>query len=466
MGRGHVNSAHGRPRRKGLRPQIYENMKRFLSIIALVFAVGALSAQEYDSPEYVSLGRELPRSKTLPYPTAEEAQALGSGAVASKYLRPVTGWTRTEEEDATVFTSKYVIPFVWLSRQAILYVDEASGAYEVLINGQKVGYTANAFTPAEFNITKASKEDVNTISIRILKDHWSRRMEDFVETREPRVGETYVISQPTIRVRDVVHNTDVDLKSEYANVEVGLIVKTESLNPKTARIHYELIAPDTTVVTQGYKDVTLGMRGEDTVKFMARIPYVLTWCADMPVRYRLNIKTQIEGRYAEYQSRMIGFRDIAINEDGDFMINGIKTELFYRDFDPLKVTEKDIIAARVLKYNALRFKMGAVPQNVYRMCDSLGMYVIAQIPINTSKSGLSRRIGGNPSNDPKWKAAFLDRAETAYRTTCGQASVIGYVMAEESSNGINLYETYLRLKALERKRPILYIEAAGEWNSD
>ena len=441
-------------------------MKRFLSIIALVFAVGALSAQEYDSPEYVSLGRELPRSKTLPYPTAEEAQALGSGAVASKYLRPVTGWTRTEEEDATVFTSKYVIPFVWLSRQAILYVDEASGAYEVIINGQKVGYAANAFTPAEFNITKASKEDVNTISIRILKDHWSRRMEDFVETREPRVGETYVISQPTIRVRDVVHNTDVDLKSEYANVEVGLIVKTESLNPKTARIHYELIAPDTTVVTQGYKDITLGMRGEDTVKFMARIPYVLTWCADMPVRYRLNIKTQIEGRYAEYQSRMIGFRDIDINEDGDFMINGIKTELFYRDFDPLKVTEKDIIAARVLKYNALRFKMGAVPQNVYRMCDSLGMYVIAQIPINTSKSGLSRRIGGNPSNDPKWKAAYLDRAETAYRTTCGQASVIGYVMAEESSNGINLYETYLRLKALERKRPILYIEAAGEWNSD
>lgn len=441
-------------------------MKRFLSIIALVFAVGALSAQEYDSPEYVSLGRELPRSKTLPYPTAEEAQALGSGAVASKYLRPVTGWTRTEEPDATVFTSKYVIPFVWLSRQAILYVDEASGAYEVIINGQKVGYAANAFTPAEFNITKASKEDVNTISIRILKDHWSHRMEDFVETREPRVGETYVISQPTIRVRDVVHNTDVDLKSEYANVEVGLIVKTESLNPKTARIHYELIAPDTTVVTQGYKDVTLGMRDEDTVKFMARIPYVLTWCADMPVRYRLNIKTQIEGRYAEYQSRMIGFRDIDINEEGDFMINGIKTELFYRDFDPLKVTEKDIIAARVLKYNALRFKMGAVPQNVYRMCDSLGMYVIAQIPINTSKSGLSRRIGGNPSNDPKWKAAYLDRAETAYRTTCGQASVIGYVMAEESSNGINLYETYLRLKALERKRPILYIEAAGEWNSD
>ena len=442
-------------------------MKRIIFIIALVMsAVGTLCAQEYASPEYVSLGREVPRSKTVPYPTAEEAQALGAGAVASKYLRPVTKWTRTEEADAVVFTSKYVIPFVWLSRQAILYVDEASGAYEVLINGRKVGYSANAYTPAEFNITKVSKEETNTISIRVLKEHWSQAMECYVMNREPRIGEVYVMSQPMIRVRDVVHTTHVDMHSENALVEVGMVVKTETLNPKKARIHYELIAPDTTVVTNGYKDITLGMREEDTIKFMTNIPYVYTWCADMPVRYRLNIKTQIEGRYVEYQSHMLGFRTVATNEAGDFLINGIKTELFYRDMDPLKITDKDIIAARVLKYNALRFDMGAVPQNVYRMCDSLGMYVIAQVPINTSKSGISRRLGGNPTNDPKWKQAYLDRVETTYRTTRGQACVIGYVMAEDSANGINLYESYLWLKSLEPTRPVLYIQAGGEWNSD
>ena len=441
-------------------------MKRILSIIALLLVSAAASAQEYDSPEYISLGREKARTKVVPYPTAEEAQNLGAGMVASKFVRPVKEWTRTEEEDAVVFTSKYVIPFVWLSRMAILYVDEASGAYEVLINGKKVGYSANAFAPAEFNVTKASKEDVNTISIRVLKEHFSRKMECFNEKTEAHIGEVFVMSQPMIRVRDVVHKTFVDMKSEYANVELGMIVKTESLNPKKARIHYELVAPDTTVVTYGHRDVTLGMRSEDTVKFTAQIPYALTWCAEMPVRYRLNIRTQVEGRNVEYQSHMIGFRTVEANDEGDFFINGIKTELFYRDFDPLKVTDKDIIAARVLKYNALRFKMGAVPQNVYRMCDSLGMYVIAQIPINTKSSGLSRQIGGNPSNDPKWKAAYLDRVETSYRTTRGQACVIGYIMAEESSNGINLYESYLRLKEMEEKRPVIYIDAAGEWNSD
>lgn len=442
-------------------------MKRFFLIISLLtLFCAAINAQEYDSPEYISLGREKARTKVVPYPTAEEAQNLGAGMVASKFVRPVKEWTRTEEEDAVVFTSKYVIPFVWLSRMAILYVDEASGAYEVLINGKKVGYSANAFAPAEFNVTKASKEDVNTISIRVLKEHFSRKMECFNEKTEAHIGEVFVMSQPMIRVRDVVHKTFVDMKSEYANVELGMIVKTESLNPKKARIHYELVAPDTTVVTYGHRDVTLGMRSEDTVKFTAQIPYALTWCAEMPVRYRLNIRTQVEGRNVEYQSHMIGFRTVEANDEGDFFINGIKTELFYRDFDPLKVTDKDIIAARVLKYNALRFKMGAVPQNVYRMCDSLGMYVIAQIPINTKSSGLSRQIGGNPSNDPKWKAAYLDRVETSYRTTRGQACVIGYIMAEESSNGINLYESYLRLKEMEEKRPVIYIDAAGEWNSD
>lgn len=442
-------------------------MKRFFLIISLLtLSCAAINAQEYDSPEYISLGREKARTKVVPYPTAEEAQRLGAGMVESKFVRPIKEWTRTEEEDAVVFTSKYVIPFVWLSRMAILYVDEASGAYEVLINGKKVGYSANAFAPAEFNVTKASKEDVNTISIRVLKEHFSRKMECFNEKTEAHIGEVFVMSQPMIRVRDVVHKTFVDMKSEYANVELGMIVKTESLNPKKARIHYELVAPDTTVVTYGHRDVTLGMRSEDTVKFTAQIPYALTWCAEMPVRYRLNIRTQVEGRNVEYQSHMIGFRTVEANDEGDFFINGIKTELFYRDFDPLKVTDKDIIAARVLKYNALRFKMGAVPQNVYRMCDSLGMYVIAQVPINTSQSGISRRLGGNPTNDPKWKQAYLDRVETTYRTTRGQACVIGYVMAAESANGINLYESYLRLKSLEPTRPVIYIEAGGEWNSD
>ena len=437
-------------------------MKRFISIIAILF----LAATSAFAQQVVSENCLTPRARIVPYNTSELAQTHGGVVVKSQYLRPVKEWTRTDEADAVVFTGKFTVPFSWLNRQAIARVDEASGAYEVIVNGKKVGYTSNAFAPAEFDVTKASQEDMNTIQIRLLKNHWSRRLESFILSDEPRVGEVYVMSQPIVRVRDVVHNTRVELSQKHANVDIGFVVKTESLNPKKARIHYEILAPDTTVVTYGHQDIVLDMKREDTIKIMTQIPYELTWCADMPVRYRLNLKTQIEGRYVEYQTHLLGFRDVKHDENGDFYINGIKTDLNYSNFDVHKITDKDVLGARLLGYNAVRFPASAVPHNVYRMCDSLGMYVLAQVPISTRNSGISRRLNGNESNNPEWTDSFILRAENSYFATRNYACVLGYLLADESSNGINLYESYLRLKALEPKRPIIYIDAQGEWNSD
>lgn len=437
-------------------------MKRFIYIITFLL----LSAVTVSAQRVVSENCLTPRARIAPYNTSDLAQTHAGVVVKSQYLRPVKEWTRSEEADAVVFTGKFAVPFAWLNRQAIVRIEEASGAYEVLVNGKSLGYTSNSFAPAEFDATKATKEDLNTIQVRLLKEHWSRKLDSFIQDEEPRVGEVYVMSQPIVRVRDVVHNTNVELSQKHANVELGFVVKTESLNPKKARIHYEILAPDTTVLTYGHQDIVLDMKREDTIKILTKIPYELTWCADMPVRYRLNLKTQIEGRYVEYQTHLLGFRDVKHDENGDFYINGIKTDLNYSNFDVHKITDKDILGARMLGYNAVRFPAAAVPHNVYRMCDSLGMYVLAQLPISTRNSGISRRLNGNESNNPKWKGAFLLRAENTYHATRNYACVLGYLLADESSNGINLYESYLRMKALEPKRPIIYIEANGEWNSD
>ena len=442
-------------------------MKPVFSIIAFLFAsLMPLAAQESLAPNEVAAGRNVARSRVVSYPTAELAAEHCAEAVQSQYIRVVSEWSRTEQDDAIVFKSQYAIPFSWLSRLATLYVGEASGAYEVLINGKSVGCTSNPFSPAEFDVTKASKEDMNTVEIRIFKNHWSHRLEDNIASGTPSVGEVYVMSQPQIRLRDVLHNARIDAGTEEAIVEVGMVVKTESLNPKKARIHYELMSPDTTVVTYGHRDIELGMRSEDTIKIMAQIPREALWSASSPTLYRLNLSTQIEGRYAEYQTHLIGFRVVECDADGNLIINGEQVALSYIDADAHSIKATDIVAAREQGKNAVHFKMGAVPQQAYALCDSLGMYVYAQVPINTSKSGTSRMVGGNPSNDPLWREAYLDRVETTYRTTQNRTCVVGYVLAKDSANGISLYDSYLYLKSLEKKRPVVYEEAAGEWNSD
>ena len=402
--------------------------------------------------------------RTLPYPSAEMAQTYGSAAVASLYIRPITEWTITEDEEAIIFSSNYILPFTWLSRQAYLYIESAPGAYEILINGKTAGNSFNGFAPTEFNITKISNEEDNTISIRIHKEHWSQRLhnEDFSKAS---LGEVYLLSQPTIRVRDIVHSAALDVTGEYANVEVGIVVKTESLNAKKARIHYQLVAADTTTATYGYRDITLQMRGEDTIKFMTRIPRSNMWSAQTPNRYRINLTTQIEGRKVEFQSHWIGFREVNYAPE-TLKINGEPISLSFSEQNPQKMTAEAIATAKEQGHNAVRFNSLSVPQRAYQLCDSLGMYIVGAVPVNTSESGTSRRVGGNESNNPAWHDAFISITDAAWRTTCGFAGIVAYSIAEESSNGINLYESYLHLKDIEQQRPIIYRENAREWNSD
>lgn len=437
-------------------------MKRLFATISLIFALAATAMAQ----ENISSRCEIARMRTMPHSSAANAEQMGGEAIASAYIRPITEWQQSEDEEYVIFSSTFVEPFTWINRQVFLYVESATGAYDVMINGKEVGYTANNFTPTEFNITRHSQEQTNDIVIRIAKEHWSYRLNGFASDANASLGEVFVFSQPTIRVRDIVHNTSLDVTGEMANVTVGMIVKTESLNAKKARIHYELVAmADTTRVTYGHRDITLQMRGEDTIKFMARIPRAALWSAENPTRYRVNIMTQIEGRKAEFQSHPIGLRMVE-QRDGKLFVNGEPISLSVAVCDPSKDFATEIVAARQRGKNAVHFTSPVVPQKAFRLCDSLGMYVVATVPINTSKSGTSRRIGGNESNNPQWSTMFVERSEAMWRSTCGFASIVAYALAEDSANGIALYESYLRLKELEQNRPIIYRDAAGEWNSD
>ena len=73
-----------------------------------------------------------------------------------------------------------------------------------------------------------------------------------------------------------------------------------SLNPRTSRVHYELLSPAGKTSATGYKDIKLNMRGEDTLRFLARIPDSLLWSPEKTTRFTLRVKTQHEGRYMEY----------------------------------------------------------------------------------------------------------------------------------------------------------------------
>lgn len=427
-------------------------MRSILLSIA-IFSLGTLSAQEYAA----SYGRELPRGELLAYPSAEAATAADGGD--NRYFTRLTEWNL----ENGVFSTPFTVPFAWANRQVLFHLGWASGDYEVRVNGRTAAYNADGNSPAEFNITKLIREGRNTLEVVLSNPSPTAPLESWKEAPTPGIGRAWMMSQPTLRIRDVEAVTRL-AEDGNAVAEVAVAVKSDALNPRTSRIHYELLTPTGERAAAGHKDLTLDMRREDTIRFLARIPSNLLWSAELPTQYTLRLRTQHEGRYVEYLELRLGFRTVE-TEEGRMAVNGRPVRLRVREV-PATITENEIAALREQGYNTLKLLPGPVPESLLTFCDVQGLYVIPQAPIDTRRSGDSRRKGGNPTNDPRWKGAYIERTGDSYHTTKRHPSVVAFALASRSSNGINLYESYLNMKRLGDPRPFIYPDAGGEWNSD
>ncbi|MEG1672627.1 MAG: glycoside hydrolase family 2 TIM barrel-domain containing protein [Alistipes sp.] len=427
-------------------------MKSILALIAL-FCVASSTAQ----PLRTSAGREPIRGEIIAYPSFDEALAAGTGA--SKYLTPLDQWRHEE----AVSTTDFIVPFAWANRQVLLHIASASTDYEIFINNRSAGYNANPTIPVDFNITKWAHEGKNTLEIRLANPSSFAPLESWTEGSTFHLGHVYLLSQPTMRVRDVTVKTWA--VEDEMKAEIGIVIRSSALNRKTSRVYYELRNPANEVAASGHKDLTLDMRREDTLRFVTTIPRLFQWTVEQPTQYTLLLKTQYEGRYLEFMRLPLGFRIVEMH-DGQMAINGLPTTLHATVVAPT-ITDNEILGLKDKGYNTLKIATGAAAtDDFYNRCDLLGIYVIAQAPLNTRRSGMDIRKGGNPTNNPAWLAAYLERTSDSYHATKRHPSVIAFSLAEQSANGFNLYESYLNMKQLNEVRPFIYLDAGGQWNSD
>ena len=434
---------------------------RYIPLVTALFSTLGAAAQSYDSPATVAIDRDAPRSEIVAYSTLSDA--LTFDRAASRYLRPIANWQEERNESGRLLTVEFSMPFAWIDRELFLHVASAGSSYEVTVNGKRAGYVQDGATPADFDITRLATEGKNRVTVTLFAPAVADALQRNPEAN-PALGECYVMAQPKMRVRDVVVDAALADDGNNGVLGLGIVMKTHSLNPKTTRVYYELIAPDSTKVLDGYKDLTLDMRREDTVRIMQVVPRSQMWSAGQPNLYTLIVKTRFEGRINEYVPVKVGFRTVAADK-GRLLVNGEPAELRVKEFEA-EPQSGELDTLRKLGYNTLRLPAGRLSRELLNRCDSLGFYVVDQLPIDTSRAGLSRKEGGNPSNDPQWLDAYLDRTQQHYHAVKRHPSIVAFSLARESANGINLYESYLRLKELEPDRPVIYTESGGEWNSD
>ncbi len=432
---------------------------RFILLLAALVGCIEIYAQSFSDPKYMNQETQQPRTQMV---VGDRGDATIDN---SKFMAAITEWTQSGEEGRT-FESKFTRPFSWIGRQFYLRVGSATSPYSVMVNGKEVGKVLNCSSPAEFNITRVVKEGRNIVTLSLDEGSLVAEIEGWrgAGVSKPSVSEVCVVSQPTQMIRDLMIETST--MGEKLNSQISIIIKSHALAERTSTLHYSLHRPSGDLVTFGKRNITQSMRGEDTISFSTITPLSEGWSGDNPQLLTLRLSIQHEGRYLEYQNYDIGFRAVELDPTmGEITINGKAVKLIAKRLDnPESV---DFEALKANGFNAIKITAGTPSlEQLYSACDKEGIYVITTAAINSSAASQQITAGGNPTNSPEWWGAYMQRIDANYHTSQLHPSVVAFAVADNSLNGYNLYEGYLRLKGKETTRPVLYFESAGEWNSD
>lgn len=370
-----------------------------------------------------------------------------------------------------VYTRKMTVPFAWIGRSVILRLDRVSGGCYVYVNGNEVGYSSDSRTASEFDVTQYVKEGANELKLVVYSARAGSELEGYNDTPLASIeGDVMLISQPRFRIKDIITQSYCDKETNEGVMMLGVVMNTTLLNSRTMTLMYELADSEGKVVAYDKRDVSLEMRGEDTIEFYARVPEAKMWSSESPNLYTLTLRTFYEGRYLEYISTDFGFRKVEITKDG-LKINDQKVAMRTIEYDPENKTKEQVVQQiRELKasqVNTLVLRQYQPQDWFYSLCDRLGMYVFTRANIDTHDKGTSRIIGGAPANDPAWLNAYLERSVDTYLSSHRYASVIGFILGDaKGANGYALYESYLAVKAKSHDRPVVCLQAGAEWNTD
>ncbi len=431
---------------------------RSLLLAVLLLVTTTASAQTFIKTNPLNRGAEEPRSEVIVYSSQSELDDMES----LKFYRQLTAWQSTSRDGKQLLAAKFSAPFAWNNRQAFLHIERAQSKYQIYVNGKSVAEPQQGVLPSEVNITKhITLRTLNTVEIELLNEN--KQLNSWNWRDSLPVINSYVTSQPTLMVRDVESRTT--LNDGTLTAQVSIAVKSHALNHRTSRIHYELLSDKGEVATYGNQDVSLSMGGEDSVRFSVRVPKSLAWSAENPHRYTLITRVQESGRYIEYARFEMGFRSIEVDNQGNMIVNGEKTELVAREVES-NITCDELVALKDAGVNTIKSKAEPLNRAAIELADILGIYVVATLPINTSKSGDRITKGGNASNNPALRTQFIERVYRGVHNLKLHPSIIAYNIADHSLNGYNLYESYLFLKKMNMQEPIIYLDAAGEWNND
>ena len=362
------------------------------------------------------------------------------------------------------------------NKEVILHFGAVSSAMYVWVNGQKVGYSEDSKTPAEFNITPFLKKGKNLLAVEVFRWSDASYLEDQDFWRLSGITrDVYLLTRSKTSIRDFW--AQAGLTTDYKTGLFKLQVELQGKETNGYHIQAELLNENNETVYTQYQTFTNGI---NQVDFSAEIPGAKPWSAEQPNLYRLILTLKDKnGTELEKAGAQVGFRKIEI-KNGQLLVNGsaiyAKGVNLHEHHDRTghyvdeETMLKDIQTMKMFNINAVRTSHYPQPEKFYELCDTYGLYVVDEANIESHGMGAENQGPFDTINQisyrPEWNAAHLDRMKNMVERDKNHPSVIIWSMGNECGNGPVFYEGYDWIKQRDTTRFVLFEQAGLNPNTD
>lgn len=331
---------------------------------------------------------------TIPVPGCWEA--YGYCKPSYDKANPLTGYYRTA----------FTIPEAWKGMQIILRFDGVLYGYDLWVNGKAVGSWRSGYNTALFDITRyIRKGGSQELALRVITRFPGSDF-DYNDDWAP----SGIFRDVTLMGVPQTHLSDLTIRTKNTGeVDVQTVVAG-----KGAVVKHEILDANGCVV------------GTDKVEQ----PHL--WTAETPYLYTLRTTLLQKGRTLQTFEHKFGFRELTI--DGNVLkLNGQPIKLrgvTCHSTDPQTVkvvseelTLKDMRLMKEASVNYIRTSHYPREPRFYELADSLGFYIIDEVPFGFGDKNLS---------DPAFYPVLQQRAQATIRRDKNHPSVLIWSLGNEN----------------------------------
>ncbi|MDN5202293.1 glycoside hydrolase family 2 TIM barrel-domain containing protein [Fulvivirgaceae bacterium BMA10] len=391
------------------------------------------------------LGYGIPIYTNVPYPHVKDPPNM------QHHDNPVGSYKRD-----------FDIPGDWDGRQIYLHFGAVSSAMYVWVNGQEVGYSQGAKTPAVFDITGYINAGKNTLAVEVYRWSDGSYLEDQDFWRLSGIQrDTYLYATPKLHIRDFWAKGI--LNDDYVNGRFELNVELQNLDQEAAEGSLEVALIDGEDRIYEASQPVQFNQGKEILSFSKDLDSPRKWTAETPELYTvlINLKDP-NGNILQSTTTKTGFRSVEV-KDGQLLVNGVAIYLKganlheHHDVHGHVVDEetmiKDIEVMKSFNINAVRTSHYPQPERWYELCNEYGLYVIDEANIESHGMGYGEE---SLAKDTTWLAAHMERTIRMVERDKNHPSIIIWSLGNEAGDGPNFEATYQWIKDRDDSRLVQY----------